>query len=416
MQKEFGMPVFRMTVWLMRLSLTKDQKEEIGSHSINISDNSLDTSSHMDINDVVKVVDSVENNSIDDLNDLYTKFNELDQDFNDDKDPMINLTDTLLKQPEVLKEEDVNKDQVSNHVVETSDPSRPPSFEHINRSFSYTSKCSTSFSIHHKKDIKGISIIHELNRIIKVGTSLGYDVRRCRKSHNRMINGIGNWKSLVRNCFMINIYAPQESSAKFSLWKIDDFMQHQDGKFILFGDMNIVRHEHEMFGSIFSNYEANQFNSFIDFSGLIDLPIGDILDALPDIRITALDCLWSDQTPILLHVSKLVFGPSPFKIYNSWLLRDDFHEDIKSACSSLETNSNGCSIPHIDRDNRIKLLQVIDNLDNLEARDLIQKAHIKWDIEGDENSKFFHGMINHKRSQTSLALCTMQLDFKPEPY
>ncbi|GJR22221.1 hypothetical protein Tco_0091732 [Tanacetum coccineum] len=72
--------------------------------SINISDNSLDTSSHMDINDVVKVVDLVEDNSIDDLNDLNAKFNELDQDFNDDVDPMINLTNTLLKQLEVLKE------------------------------------------------------------------------------------------------------------------------------------------------------------------------------------------------------------------------------------------------------------------------------------------------------------------------
>ncbi|GJY14926.1 hypothetical protein Tco_0385348, partial [Tanacetum coccineum] len=37
-----------------------------------------------------------------------------------------------------------------------------------------------------------------------------------------------------------------------------------------------------------------------------------------------------------------------------------------------------------DRENHIKLLQDIDNLDNLEAHDLIQKAHIKWDIEGDD--------------------------------
>ncbi|GJW74863.1 hypothetical protein Tco_0134233 [Tanacetum coccineum] len=29
--------------------------------------------------------------------------------------------------------------------------------------------------------------------------------------------------------------------------------------------------------------------------------------------------------------------------------------------------------------------------------DIIQKAHVKWDIEGDENSKFFHGLINQKR-------------------
>nr|GEU61784.1 RNA-directed DNA polymerase, eukaryota, reverse transcriptase zinc-binding domain protein [Tanacetum cinerariifolium] len=392
------------------------QVQEIGSWSINIFYNSLDTSSHMDINDVVKVADSVKNN----------------------------LTDTLLKQPEVLRENEVNKDQVSNHAVETSDPIRPSGFEHINRYSSYTSKCSTSFARHHKKYINGISIILELNRIIKVGTSLGYDVRVCRKSLNQMINMVcgrsgglismrdpnyfskediwcdesyiivkGRWKSLVGNCFMINIYAPQESSAKLSLWnKIADFMQHQDGKFILFGDMNIVRHENERFGSIISNYEAGQFNSFIHSSGLIDLSIGgcyytwmnkagtklskldrflifkDILDALPDIRITALDLLWSDHTPILLHVLKSDFGPSPFKIYNSWLLRDGFDEAIKFAWSSLETNFNGCSIKshealndlknikkriddgtasQIDRDNRIKLLQVIDNLDNLEA-------------------------------------------------
>nr|GFC01990.1 RNA-directed DNA polymerase, eukaryota, reverse transcriptase zinc-binding domain protein [Tanacetum cinerariifolium] len=34
-----------------------------------------------------------------------------------------------------------------------------------------------------------------------------------------------------------------------------------------------------------------------------------------------------------------------------------------------------------DRENRIKLLQDIDNLDNLEAHYLIQKDYIKWDIE-----------------------------------
>nr|GEX23007.1 ribonuclease H-like domain-containing protein [Tanacetum cinerariifolium] len=321
------------------------QVQEIGSCSINISDNSLDTSSHIDINDVVKVADSVENNP----------------------------TDTLLKQPEVLREKEVNKDEVSNHAVEMSDPSRPPGFEHINRYSSYTSKCSTSFARHHKKDIKRISIIHELNIIIEVGTSLGYDVRGCRKSLNQMINGIGRWKGLVGNYFMINIYAPQESSAKFSLWnKIAVFMQHQDGKFILFGDMNIVRHENERFGYIISNYEAGQFNSFIHSSGLINLSIGgcyytwmnkagtklskldrflifeDILDTLPDTRITALDRLWSDHTPILLHVLKSDFGPSPFKIYNSWLLRDVFDEAIKFAWSSLETNSNGCNIKSHD--------------------------------------------------------------------
>ncbi|GJZ29420.1 hypothetical protein Tco_0574067 [Tanacetum coccineum] len=129
-----------------------------------------------------------------------------------------------------------------------------------------------------------------------------------------------------------------------------------------------------------------------------------VLETLLDIGITALNRLWSDHMPILLHVSKLDFGLTPFKFYNSWLLRDDFDKTINSAWFTLEANNDGIILrltmeprPFIYRDIRIKLLQYIDKLDNVEALDLVQKAHIKWDIKGDENSMFFHGMINQKR-------------------
>nr|GEZ14197.1 RNA-directed DNA polymerase, eukaryota [Tanacetum cinerariifolium] len=38
----------------------------------------------------------------------------------------------------------------------------------------------------------------------------------------------------------------------------------------------------------------------------------------------------------------------------------------------------------------------------MEAKDSFQKSKIKWAIEGDENSKFFHGIINKKRSQLTI--------------
>ena len=145
-------------------------------------------------------------------------------------------------------------------------------------------------------------------------------------------------------------------------------MQHHNGKFILFGDLNIVHYEHERFGSIFSQHEADCFNSFIDSSGLVDLQIGgcyytwmnkagtklskldhflisdDILEVVPDFRVTTLNHGWPDHTPILLHVSKPDFGSTPFKFYNSWLLRDGFEEVIKSAWSTLEANNDGRSL------------------------------------------------------------------------
>ncbi|GKF45420.1 RNA-directed DNA polymerase, eukaryota, reverse transcriptase zinc-binding domain protein, partial [Tanacetum coccineum] len=166
----------------------------------------------------------------------------------------------------------------------------------------------------------------------------------------------GHWNNSVGDCFMVIIYAPQDSSAKSSLWnKIADFMRQHNGKFILFCDMNFVHRENKRFGFIFSRLDADHFNAFIDSLGLIDLSNGgrlftwmnkagtklskldrflvteDVLDSTPDIRITALDRLCFDHTPILLHVSKFDFGPTPFKFYNSWLLRDDFDDIVKSA-------------------------------------------------------------------------------------
>ncbi|GJZ32023.1 hypothetical protein Tco_0577459 [Tanacetum coccineum] len=50
----------------------------------------------------------------------------------------------------------------------------------------------------------------------------------------------------------------------------------------------------------------------------------------------------------------------------------------------------------------ISLLKDIHDLDKRHSSDLAQKAKIQWAIEGDENSKYFHGIINKKRSQLAI--------------
>nr|GEU60955.1 hypothetical protein [Tanacetum cinerariifolium] len=200
----------------------------------------------------------------------------------------------------------------------------------------------------------------------------------------------GHWNNDVGDCFMINIYGPQESTAKSSFWN----RLVESGKFILFGEFNTVLHE----------YESKKAN----------------------------------------------FGHSPFKLYNSWLSRDGFDDIVKSTWDSMETGNGSNKISSYvklrnlknaikkwqvdvrkndrsqksanlfdihdiekkiddgsasisDREKRIKLLQDIDKNENLEALDLIQKARIKWDIEGDKIFKFFHGIINIKRRTQAIA-------------
>ncbi|GJS85472.1 RNA-directed DNA polymerase, eukaryota [Tanacetum coccineum] len=51
---------------------------------------------------------------------------------------------------------------------------------------------------------------------------------------------------------------------------------------------------------------------------------------------------------------------------------------------------------------RKELVKNIQDFQMVEARDYVQKAKVHWAIEGDENSKFYHGIINRKRSQLSI--------------
>ncbi|PWA96075.1 Endonuclease/exonuclease/phosphatase [Artemisia annua] len=132
----------------------------------------------------------------------------------------------------------------------------------------------------------------------------------------------------------------------------------------------------------------------------------------PTRRVTALNRLWSDHNPILFHCYKSDFGPTPFKIYHSWFIRPDFDDLIKLELANLDQNSDGSKKKELathlteiegkiengtasldERDCRVKILLEVANLESLEAMDTVQKVRIKWDIEGDERTKFFHSLV-----------------------
>ncbi|GJY72580.1 RNA-directed DNA polymerase, eukaryota, partial [Tanacetum coccineum] len=64
---------------------------------------------------------------------------------------------------------------------------------------------------------------------------------------------------------------------------------------------------------------------------------------------------------------------------------------------------------------RMELMRQYEDMKQIERKEFIQKAKIKWAIEGDENSKFFHFIINKKRSQLSVRGVFVDGDWKTDP-
>nr|GFB04177.1 RNA-directed DNA polymerase, eukaryota [Tanacetum cinerariifolium] len=226
----------------------------------------------------------------------------------------------------------------------------------------------------------------------------------------------GGWSWLCSgvNLLIISIYAPQEYAEKKMLW---DYLVH-----------------------VISKWDGEKMSK-LDRSLMSE----GLLGVNPNFSALTLDRYLSDHKPIMLRDSSHDYGPIPFRMYHYWSEIDGFEEMISKAwceCPIVEVNpmlylmykmkflkkcirewngkrqSNKCKRKAfkkdlhdleivIDQGNAtddilykrmeiIKDIQEAEKVDNLEAA---QKAKIKWAIEGDENTKLYHGILNKKRNQ-----------------
>ncbi|GKA68224.1 RNA-directed DNA polymerase, eukaryota, reverse transcriptase zinc-binding domain protein [Tanacetum coccineum] len=124
-----------------------------------------------------------------------------------------------------------------------------------------------------KKDIKGVTLFHgSLIKLLMLGTHLVMmlELWNEEKKKNAPVA-----QKLCGVILLLDYVGSMDQVSKLALWnRLQDFMHHHNGSYIMFGDMNAVRNEQERVGSIFNNIEADYFNSFIDATGLVDLPIG----------------------------------------------------------------------------------------------------------------------------------------------
>ncbi|GJU04032.1 RNA-directed DNA polymerase, eukaryota [Tanacetum coccineum] len=258
------------------------------------------------------------------------------------------------------------------------------------------------------------------------------------------------------------------------LWAyMADIISRWHGEVVAMGDFNEVRYASERHGSTFYASNAVKFNMFIVNSHLNEIPLGGysftwsdkyvnkmskldhflvsqgILDLFLNLSGLILHRNISDHGPILLKESHVDYGPTPFRLFHSWFLEDDFTSVIEDSW-----NNNGIIAPNpmillknklkslkqrlktwssekkgikdhdrkrlqdtliaidlrLDQDvclpgdllNRANIVRDLQAINKKESVDLAQKAKVKWAIEGDENTKFFHGIVNKKRRHLAI--------------
>lgn len=288
---------------------------------------------------------------------------------------------------------------------------------------------------------------------------------------------MGNWCGIEGYINFVNVYGPQPIPDKRAVWEeLLSIIRSKPGKWVLFGDFNVVRRQEERLNSHFCPASASDFNNFIQAAALKDFSMGghkytyfcqdgaklskldrflvctDFDSSFPNSRVTALPRELSDHCPITLISDHVDFGPPPFRFFNTWLMKEDLNEVVKKAMSKfrgygsadlylaaklryvkeaikkwkrettilteLEACQHRKTIETLDllaesrrltadeNHNRNMAFQKLIDLERISVRDLKQKARVKarvrWAIDGDENSKFFHGYINNRNRKNRI--------------
>ncbi|GJR65058.1 RNA-directed DNA polymerase, eukaryota, reverse transcriptase zinc-binding domain protein [Tanacetum coccineum] len=283
----------------------------------------------------------------------------------------------------------------------------------------------------------GISMLEQLEETIKVDMALGFNMDGCEATLEKINAEMGDvnetklvcvdlwtlrqvWGNIqfdfastsARGCWIQNgakimfiaVYAPQSLAGKIDLWSLlSRLISSWDGQVIVMGDFN-------EWASKMS--KLDRFLVSEGFYDTVPLLIGIVLEkGIPNHRLT------------LLKESVVDYGPTLFRFFHSWLdieklqnlkqvirswvickrVEDNrLWKEHKSRSSLIEVKVDQNIATREDLIGRVASMKIVGDIEWKEASDLAQIAKIKWVVEGDKNTIFFHGTLKKKRRQNAI--------------
>nr|GEU39671.1 RNA-directed DNA polymerase, eukaryota, reverse transcriptase zinc-binding domain protein [Tanacetum cinerariifolium] len=214
------------------------------------------------------------------------------------------------------------------------------------------------------------SILQLIEDLVKVGETMGSD-----------------WMPNGKKLLLILVYAPQELYEKKMLCDyLSLVMSKWEGEVVIMGDFNEVHNKSKRFGTLFNRHGADVFNRFISNTGFEEFPL------------KGCSFTWCHRSAIKMSkLDRFLFQIASYahvRIFLQLLLIDSWKD-----APIIESNALVRMMKKIKRTEVVNLLQEVEKKNSLEAA---QKEKIKWAIEGDKNSKYYHGVINKKRNQLGI--------------
>ncbi|GJU21171.1 RNA-directed DNA polymerase, eukaryota [Tanacetum coccineum] len=244
----------------------------------------------------------------------------------------------------------------------------------------------------------------------------------------------GTWVPNNTKLLIVSVYAPQSATDKRLLWSyITGLLSRWNGEVLVTGDFNEVRFERERLGSVFNVHGANEFNSFISNVRLVEIQLEGLFCSLWFICRAANKNEHSvDHDQILLRemVTRLRIsnGMVRFKKklqmlkkeIRSWVAVHKRKQsgrliDIQEKLSGIDHILDQGGVSDEILLSRMELTKQMQDIKSTVVRDQMQKAKIQWAVEGDENSKFFHGIVNRKRVHLSVKGVMVDGEWVDEP-
>ncbi|GKD88097.1 RNA-directed DNA polymerase, eukaryota, partial [Tanacetum coccineum] len=137
-----------------------------------------------------------------------------------------------------------------------------------------------------------------------------------------------------------------------------------------------------------------------------------LMGMCPNISAITLDQYLSDHRPILLREILKVNLPSRIIMPRKEQIRLFVRAKKESACmqrlnlkgmlTEIDLLIDEKKVDHVLLNKKSQVMNSLHDFGKLESTEIAQKAKIKCSIEGDENLKYFHGILIKKKNQTAI--------------